>query len=158
MLVKALYIVQTEVPEYYKFEVQIDKQGEIEFKYQNQILKYDELTEFVNEQYKKLINIEDENIKNNIEYLKKLNILKEETEKLEADYIEKEKQISTFLECKKTFFGKVKYFFKYSGKKKKKGEKEEKKEQNIESTNIVETEEIVNDDDEKIKRQYTLDD
>ena len=28
-LVKALYIVQTEVPEYYKFEVQIDKQGEI---------------------------------------------------------------------------------------------------------------------------------
>lgn len=52
-LVKALYIVQTEVPEYYKFEVQIDKQGEIEFKYQNQILKYDELTEFVNEQYKK---------------------------------------------------------------------------------------------------------
>ena len=157
-LVKALYIVQTEVPEYYKFEVQIDKQGEIEFKYQNQILKYDELTEFVNEQYKKLINIEDENIKNNIEYQKKLNILKEETEKLEADYIEKEKQISTFLECKKTFFGKVKYFFKYSGKKKKKGEKEEKKEQNIESTNIVETEEIVNDDDEKIKRQYTLDD
>lgn len=157
-LVKALYIVQTEVPEYYKFEVQIDKQGEIEFKYQNQILKYDELTEFVNEQYKKLIDIEDENIKNNIEYLKKLNILKEETEKLEADYIEKEKQISTFLECKKTFFGKVKYFFKYSGKKKKKGEKEEKKEQNIESPNIVETEEIVNDDDKKIKRQYTLDD
>ena len=79
-LVKALYIVQTEVPEYYKFEVQIDKQGEIEFQYQNQILKYDELTEFVNEQYKKLIDIEDENIKNNIEYLKKLNILKEETE------------------------------------------------------------------------------
>lgn len=157
-LVKALYIVQTEVPEYYKFEVQIDKQGEIEFQYQNQILKYDELTEFVNEQYKKLIDIEDENIKNNIEYLKKLNILKEETEKLEADYIEKEKQISTFLECKKTFFGKVKYFFKYSGKKKKKGEKEEKKEQNIESPNIVETEEIVNDDDKKIKRQYTLDD
>ena len=88
----------------------------------------------------------------------KIDNVKEETEKLEADYIEKEKQISTFLECKKTFFGKVKYFFKYSGKKKKKGEKEEKKEQNIESTNIVETEEIVNDDDEKIKRQYTLDD
>ena len=48
------------MPEYYKFEVQIDKQGEIEFKYQNQILKYDELTEFVNEQYKKLINKEEQ--------------------------------------------------------------------------------------------------
>ena len=29
----------------------------------------------------------------------------------------KEKQITTFLECKKTFFGKVKYFFKFGGKK-----------------------------------------
>ncbi len=95
------------MPEYYKFEVQIDKQGEIEFKYQNQILKYDELTEFVNEQYKKLINIEDENIKNNIEYQKKTKYFKRrKTEKLEADYIEKEKQISTFLECKKTFLAK----------------------------------------------------
>ena len=153
-LVKALYIVQTEVPEYYKFEVQIDKQGEIEFKYQNQILKYDELTEFVNEQYKKLINIEDENIKNNIEYQKKLNILKEETEKLEADYIEKEKQISTFLECKKTFFGKVKYFFKYSGKKKK---KEAKKEEEVKENNTIQEVAEV-DEEEKIKKQYTLDD
>ena len=31
----------------------------------------------------------------------------------------KEKQISTFLECKKTFFGKFKYYFKYSKKKNK---------------------------------------
>ena len=32
--------------------------------------------------------------------------------KLEKEYLEKEKTISTYLECKKTFFGKVKYFFK----------------------------------------------
>ena len=38
------------------------------FQYQNQILKYDELTEFVNEQYKRLIEIGEENIKNNIEF------------------------------------------------------------------------------------------
>ena len=31
----------------------------------------------------------------------------------------KEKQITTFLECKKTFFGKFKYYFKYSKKKNK---------------------------------------
>ena len=151
-LVKALYILQTEIPEYYKIEVQIDKQGELEFQYQNKVLKYDELADFVNEQYKRLIEIEEENIKNNIKYQKKLNLLKKETEKLEIDYIEKEKQISTFLECKKTFFGKVKYFFKYSGKKKKKEENkdvEEKEEKILEERSFIE---------EKIKKQYMLDD
>ena len=151
-LVKALYILQTEIPEYYKFEVQIDKQGELEFQYQNEVLKYDELADFVNEQYKRLIEIEEENIKNNVEYQQKLNLLKKETENLEIDYIEKEKQISTFLECKKTFFGKVKYFFKYSGKKKKKEENkeiEEKEEKILEKTSFIE---------EKIKKQYMLDD
>ena len=153
-LVKALYILQTEIPEYYKFEVQIDKQGELEFYYKDEVLKYDDLPDFINNQYKKLIDIEEENIKNNIEYQKKLEILRKETEKLEADYIEKEKQISTFLECKKTFFGKVKYFFKYSGKKKKKELKKEieEKENNI-TPEVTEIEE-----EEKIKRQYTLDD
>ena len=154
-LVKALYIIQTEIPEYYKFEVQIDKQGELEFQYQNEELKYDELADFVNNQYKRLIEIEEENRKNNLEYQQKLNMLKIETEKLEKDYIEKEKQISTFLECKKTFFGKVKYFFKYSGKKKK---KEEKKEISITNDKIVNNTEIINEEEEKIKRQYTLDD
>ena len=151
-LVKALYILQTEIPEYYKIEVQIDKQGELEFQYQNKVLKYDELADFVNEQYKRLIEIEEENIKNNIKYQKKLNLLKKETEKLEIDYIEKEKQISTFLECKKTFFGKVKYFFKYSGKKKKKEENkdvEEKEEKILEERSFIE---------EKIKKQYMLED
>ncbi len=153
-LVKALYILQTEIPEYYKFEVQIDKQGELEFYYQDEILKYDDLPDFINSQYKKLIDIEEENIKNNIEYKNKLEILKKETEKLEADYIEKEKQISTFLECKKTFFGKVKYFFKYSGKKKK---KEAKKEAEVKENNTIkEVAEV--DEEEKIKKQYTLDD
>ena len=82
-----------------------------------------------------------------------LSLLKLETEKLEADYIEKEKQISTFLECKKTFFGKVKYFFKYSGKRKK---KEEKKEIEIPQDNPIENTESM-DEEEKIKKQYTLD-
>ncbi len=153
-LVKALYILQTEIPEYYKFEVQIDKQGEIEFQYKDEILKYDELSDFVNEQYKRLMKEEEENIKNNIEYKQKLSLLKIETEKLEAEYIEKEKQISTFLECKKTFFGKVKYFFKYSGKKKKRDDKKEievPKDDILEKTNCI-------DEEEKLKRQYTLDD
>ena len=153
-LIKALYIIQSELPEYYKFETQIDKQGEIEFYYQDKLLEYDELGDWVNEQYQKMIDIENEAVKNNQEYKQKLKILKEETEKLEIDYIEKEKQISTFLECKKTFFGKVKYFFKYSGKKsKKKEEKKIKIEEKIKEDSNITTEQV----EEKIKKQYTLD-
>ena len=153
-LIKALYIIQSELSEYYKFDTQIDKQGEIEFYYKDQLLKYDELGDWINEQYQKMVNIENEAIKNNQEYNQKLKLLKEETGKLEIDYIEKEKQISTFLECKKTFFGKVKYFFKYSGKKSKK--KEEKKVIIEEKTDLEKDykEDYV---EEKIKKQYTLD-
>ena len=39
-----------------------------------------------------------------IELKKKLATLKQESAKLEQEYIEKEKIISTYLECKKTFF------------------------------------------------------
>ena len=68
----------------------------------------------------------------------------------EIEYLAKEKQISTFLECKKTFFGKVKYFFKYSGKKAKQKEETITEEQE-EISNIEE--EI----EENLKVQYTLD-
>ena len=44
-------------------------------------------------------------------------LLKETVEKQNIEYIAKEKQIVTYLECKKTFFGKVSYFFKYKKKK-----------------------------------------
>ena len=56
----------------------------------------------------------------------KLKQLQEEGAMQEIEYLAKEKQISTFLECKKTFFGKFKYYFKYNKKSKnKKIEKEE---------------------------------
>ena len=50
---------------------------------------------------------------------KRLKELKVEIASQEIEYLAKEKQISTFLECKKTFFGKFKYYFKYSKKKNK---------------------------------------
>lgn len=37
--------------------------------------------------------------------------IKEEVEKQTEEYLSKQRQISTFLECKKTFLGKVKYYF-----------------------------------------------
>ena len=150
-LVKALFILESELPMYYKFETQIDKQGSIEFYYQNKKIEYDELSDWVNEQYKRLLEIQSESIKENAKYKERLQKLKQQSEQLEAEYISKEKQISTFLECKKTFFGKVKYFFKYSGKKSK------KKEEIIINKKEIFKEESEKVEDEAIKRQYTLD-
>ena len=151
-LVKALFILQSELPSYFKFETQIDKQGSLEFYYENQLLQYDDLSDWVNVQYKRLLDIQKNATKENAELSEKLRKLKQQSEELEMEYLSKEKQISTFLECKKTFFGKVKYFFKYSGKKSKR--KEEKIKEVKEEVIKPEKEEII---DEELKRQYTLD-
>lgn len=151
-LVKALFILQSDLPSYYKFTTQIDKQGSLEFYYEDKQLEYDQLSDWVNEQYKRLLEIEKNSAKENIGLKEKLDKLKKQSEELEIEYLSKEKQISTFLECKKTFFGKVKYFFKYSGKKSKKKEeiKIEEKVKKEEKEEIQEVEEV-------LKRQYTLD-
>ena len=150
-LVKALFILQSELSSYFKFETQIDKQGSLEFYYNDQLLEYDDLSDWVNTQYKRLLEIQQNATKEYAELEEKLKKLKYQSEELEMEYLSKEKQISTFLECKKTFFGKVKYFFKYSGKKSKR--KEEKLQPKKEEP-IKPKEEVI---EEELKRQYTLD-
>lgn len=148
-LVKALFIIQSELPNYYEFETRIDKNGSLEFYYNDKLMKYDELSEVVNDEYKKLLDIEKEAVENNNSLQEKLKKLKQQSQELELEYLSKEKQISTFLECKKTFFGKVKYFFKYSGKKPKTKEKNK----DIKKEEIrIKKEEIK----ENLKVQYTL--
>ena len=151
-LVKALFILQSELPTYYKFETQIDKQGSLQFYYEDEVLEYDDLADWINDEYKRLLKIEIDCVKENNNLQARLKKLKEQTENLEVEYLSKEKQISTFLECKKTFFGKVKYFFKYSGKKSKKTEEKlpKSKESKEEKAKIEEI-------DEDLKTQYTLD-
>jgi len=149
-LAKALFILQTELPNYYKFTTQIDKEGSLEFYYKDDVIEYDDLSDWLNDEYKRLLELGKNIYKENTETERNLSKLKKQSQELEEEYLSKEKQISTFLECKKTFFGKVKYFFKYSGKKTK-----SKKESAEDLNDIVETtkEEV----EEKIKKQYTLD-
>lgn len=148
-LVKALFILQSELPNYYKFNTRIDKQGSLEFYYNDDLMKYDDLSDWLNIEYKILLDKEKNAFKENNLLQAKVRRLKRQSQDLEIEYLSKEKQISTFLECKKTFFGKVKYFFKYSGKKTK--QKEEIVEE--EPEDVPEIKEI----NEKIKAQYTLD-
>jgi len=149
-LTKALFILQTELPNYYKFTTQIDKDGSLEFCYNDEVLEYDDLSDWINDEYKKLLEMGKELSKEDKESQRALNKMKRQAQDLEAEYLSKEKQISTFLECKKTFFGKVKYFFKYSAKKVK--PKKEEMEDKEESSDFAE-----NVKEEKLKKQYTLD-
>lgn len=149
-LAKALFILQTELPNYYKFTTQIDKEGSLEFCCNDELIEYDDLSDWLNDEYKKLIELDKTISKENDGSQRTLNKLKRQAEDLETEYLSKEKQISTFLECKKTFFGKVKYFFKYSGKKTK-----PKKEDIEDLSDIVENSK--EEKEEKLKKQYTLD-
>lgn len=124
-LIKAMFILQTELPHYFVFKTNIGKTGEIEFCIEDRQIEYENIGQWINEECRiGKIRIQEvrEIIKNS---KKKLENLKEEIAIQEIEYLAKEKQISTFLECKKSFFGKFKYYFKYS-KKKNKGEIQQK--------------------------------
>ena len=117
-LIKALFDLQTELSNYFKFEIILDEKAKIHFYYKNEEINNSTLKLFYADEIKKALeNIEE--VENSQKELNvELNTLKLEEKKLNADLLNKQKQISTFLECKKTFFGRVKYFFKYSKKKK----------------------------------------
>ena len=122
-LLKALFILQTELPHYFQFQTNIDRQGELEFYFNNKKIEYDYLVDFINEQYRRLVGLEKKAEGRYNELEEKLEKMKNLVAELNFEYVSKEKQISTFLECKKTFFGKVKYFIKYSKKKSGKDDK-----------------------------------
>ena len=114
-LIKALFILSTAFPDDYNFKTKISDQGALEFSLMTIIgekeIDYDELTNFIQfeaNQKRLLVNLEEKRIK---EAQEKLQQMKDTVEKQTTEYLNKQRQISTFLECKKTFFGKVKYYF-----------------------------------------------
>ena len=143
-LLKVMFILQTELPHYFNFKTNIGKNGEIEFYLDDKKLQYENITDWLNNEFEtgqdKLEEAE-ESIKNGNMRLKEL---KTEIAMQEIEYLAKEKQISTFLECKKTFFGKFKYYFKYSKKKNKNKIRKEDEEnlENIEYVNNYDMEEL----------------
>ena len=158
-LLKALFILQTELPNFYNFDTNINEEGTLEFYLDGQKIEYKHMVEFIREQYKIGLKRRKE-IKSKIrKYNKMLKQLQELAANQEIEYLAKEKQISTFLECKKSFFGKFKYYFKYSKKNNKKSIKEDVNE-DIE-IEIQQKEEKKEEKKEKkkipIKKVYTLD-
>ena len=140
-LLKALFILQTEIKDGFEFKTKIDSKNGLELYYGNVKITYDSLTEFIKNQYM----IAEEEIKaqneNRGKLEEELDDLKLKAKYNEKEYFELQKEISTYLEYRKTFFGKVKYFFKGSGKvvkKKKKTVEEQIKDDSdiIEKTKI----------------------
>lgn len=157
-LIKALFMLQTEVSHYYTFETDVDRYGTIEFYYKNEKIDYENLTEFIKNEYIEIEDLHDQADDDIIELENKLRNLKVLASSLEIEYLVKEKQISTFLECKKSFFGKMKYYFKYNKKSKGKGIKEKTEEQEIDKIETEDNEEIVKRPKakRKTKDHYTI--
>ena len=111
-LLKALFILQTEVKGMYEFNCKINDDGGLDFFYKEVQVSYANLSKFVKTEYdytKKNLEI---TLKDQEELKGYLNKLREEAAEKDLEYLSKEKEIATYLECKKTFFGKIKFFFK----------------------------------------------
>ena len=158
-LLKALFILETGLQEEYKFKIRISLNGELEFLDEFDILiQYSTLTGFINNQVaqKKIkIVLQDKKIAENND---KLDRLKDKTKKMTEEYLSKQGQIAVFLSCKKTFFGKIKYFF--GGRKKQQFKPTRKisynghKENGKEEPQIVKVNPVMNDG----KSSYTIED
>lgn len=152
-LLKALFILQTELGNRYNFTTQVNTQDSLDFYYKDKKIMYSDLPEFIKEKY---ISTE-ATIKNfNQEAFAledKMKLLKLESKKKDAEYFLKQKEISTYLECKKTFLGKVRYFF---SKKKTKVQEEEQTEEVLVEEEKKEPKPIQGYSDDK--KFHTIDD
>lgn len=116
-VLKALFILQTELPMYYKFEPHVKEDCSLDLYYQLDPIQYEHLSEFIRDEYLKVehqILKEKETVENlekQLEELKQISALRD------IEYLNKQKEIAMYLEYKKTFFGKIKLFIKFKNKK-----------------------------------------
>ena len=156
-VLKYMYTLQDELPKHYKFIPKIDKDGALYFCYNGKEMKYDELSNFIKIELN-VLDFKKEQIENEtIELQEKIENKKQKVAELDIEYIGKEKQISTYLECRKSFIGKFKYFFKNT--KAKKLKKEPKNTENTENVQEKEIQNVVYKEEleqEEAKKSYTL--
>ena len=143
-LLKAMFILATGAKEEYHFKTKIGKLGEIEFWHNDKKIEYNTLSDFIKLEYLDKIEKLKNEEKERKELKRKLAKFKLVIEDLTQEYLLRQKQIATFLECKKTFFGRVKYFFK------------KKKDVKVEAKPIRKTEREDAQKDETLEELYAL--
>lgn len=157
-LLKALFIMQTEIKNHFNFTTKIDSNNGLELYLGEKRLTYDMITDFIRTEFKiaeEEIKVQNENIK---DLEKELEEIKNSVKEKEDEYLVKQREISTYLECRKTFMGKVKYFFKSAKttpktKNKVKDSNEEIEEKEIKIVDIEPINESLKD-----KKFYTIED
>ena len=158
-LIKALFILAYDLQNEYNFKIKISEDGGIDFYYKDKKIEYDSLLEFLKEEAIAKIK-ENDNIKNDTKEVKAdIKDLQKKEEEQKQEYLRKEREIVTFLECKKTFVGRIKYFFK--GKKSKKREDIEHSANKERLKEILEQDKEVNthyNDEEMETKKYTVED
>ena len=150
-LIKALFILQSNEEYEYDFKPYINEQGGLDFCYNMKKITYENLSEFIRQEVEVKQEKTEEIYQKNIVIAEKLEMLNETVKKQKEEFLVKERQITTFLECKKSFFGKVKYFFKKGTKIK----NEEKIQIEAEEEAKVEIEQIERIEE---KNLYTIED
>ena len=118
-LIKAMFILQTELPHYFKFDAKVEKNGGLEFKIIDKKLYFEELTEYLDEIYQIAKSKIEELTSQKGSLDSKFSQLQISLNEKQGEYLQKEKQIATYLECKKTFLGRIKYFINIKKNKKK---------------------------------------
>lgn len=152
-LLKALFILATELPHHYKFTSKVNRYGALEFRYNGKIITYENMLTMLEDNYIKAMEDIANLKKEKVELEKTINNLKKTLSKKDRDYLLKEKQIATYLECRKTFLGRVKYFLKAKRNKKVENTTVE------EVAEVTETKEQEKIDTKFIKKEfYTIDD
>lgn len=158
-LIKALFILQTELPTHYKFTPKIDENGGLEFFYQDTKIGYDTLSSFVEKEFKQRKE-QSAHIQTEIQQLEQEHAqLQELANQKELEYLNKEKEIATYLACRKSFFGKIKYFLKH--KKKKNSFTRKEKVPNADTEQEIEQDiqqEVVEVKIDETKPYYTIED
>ena len=157
-LIKALFILQTETNGKYIFKPIIQQDGSLEFSYNGNIIEYEDLSNFIKTEFNKIDNqINDIVVNINKCEKRKQELSKEEKQKVK-EFQDKEKAISIYLDCRHSFFGKIRFFMK--NKKKLKGKAKEVLENKNKVEEKSEVKEIVKEDDgiDRTKEFLTIED
>lgn len=118
-LMKALFIIASDLKYMYNFECDITEKGMLQFLFNDKKIEFTDLETFIKSEVENKLSEAKKNVEICKEIENKLEQLEQENEKKCNEFSNKEKQIVMFLQCKKTFIGRFKYFFKSKKGKKK---------------------------------------
>ena len=151
---KALFILQTELPFHFKFTTKLEKDCSIALYFNGKKVSESNLTEFIKKEYKKAVSELNEE-KSSVGALeKRLKELKEQVALKDLEYIRKQKEIAMYLEYKKTFIGKIKLFLKFKKKDDNKANLKKHKETEEVQEEKIDTNATIEDN----KEYYTIED